>query len=464
MQKSYLDFIRAEASRLAHVANVEQGKGNDTDAVALAYLGWYRLEEEGEEIKPIVKEAFGNAVFARDRRMIAAPDSTVKGFTSLTFSPDESRVLVYSMHGRLTLAASGGLILPEEHQPRPVRAAGFTADGQRLVLVGDNYWEVRDDLAETSNPQSLDAPQTHLAMHPDRMEAAIGGRDGKVHIIDLHTDTVKKGPTCVAPIRSLSYSPDGSELLIASIDGTVQRWPDAGANPNAGTGVGFPYTVTYSGDTGVLAAWANGQVSSATGRNHAGLTGAARSRDGALVTVAEDGSIMWDNRNQVGTHGKGSLSDIPLQVMFLPDNRYVAIRQRSAVRLWQVAGDTLQEIKRLTHTAGKDITGMVAHPDTSVILTFAEDGVVRLWGQDGDVLMASVRFKEEVADAGFSPGGNYVWATSYAGEAWICPVPWRIMREMTFPPKFSIDACEAWKRHGIARLNPGEEPHCPNSQ
>ncbi|MDX1479947.1 MAG: WD40 repeat domain-containing protein, partial [Saprospiraceae bacterium] len=357
--KSYLDFIRAEASRLAHVANVEQGKGKDTDAVALAYLGWYRLEEEGEEIMPIVKEAFGNAVFARDRKMIAARDTTVKGFRSLAFSPDESRVLVYSMVDSLTLAASSGLNRTR-HQTRPVRAAGFTADGQRLVLVGDNFWEVRDDLAGTSNPQSLDAPQTHLAMHPHRMEAAIGGRDGKVHIIHLETGDVTASLPGVAPIRSLSYSPDGLELLIASIDGTVTRRSHDGKDMAVGAGsMAYPYTVAYANDSQVLAAWGNGRVHSDPERDHAGLTSAARSAIGRLITVSEDGSVMLNQQIAASTAG-GTLRDIPLQVVFLSDNRYVATRKRSAVRLWQVAGDNLQEIQRLTHTAGKDITGMVA--------------------------------------------------------------------------------------------------------
>jgi WD40 repeat protein len=61
-----------------------------------------------------------------------------------------------------------------------------------------------------------DAPYDALcvAIHPNKTEVAVGGKDNKIHVYSIDNDTLvpKKEDTCLGEVSALAYSPDGAVL------------------------------------------------------------------------------------------------------------------------------------------------------------------------------------------------------------------------------------------------------------
>jgi WD40 repeat protein len=64
-----------------------------------------------------------------------------------------------------------------------------------------------------------------IALSPNAMVVASGNSDGKVMLLNVETGmTIAKWLWDKVPVRSVSWSADGKQVVSGTIDGTVRKW------------------------------------------------------------------------------------------------------------------------------------------------------------------------------------------------------------------------------------------------
>jgi WD40 repeat protein len=168
--------------------------------------------------------------------------------------------------------------------------------------------------------------------------------------------------------------------------------------------------------------------------SHRGLvTALARSGDGHLASVADDGSvILWTIENGAFKDGQQLDRQSPLLMVlrghtngvvkaafsltnaaFIPDPKGRLIATASldnTAKLWD--GATGQLLRTLVGHEGP-LTSVAFSPDSQRIVTTSTDKTARLWNVADGQLIATFRGHEaEVTDAAFDPAGSYVASSS----------------------------------------------------
>lgn len=237
------------------------------------------------------------------------------------------------------------------------------------------------------SPSAVEArSQLARAAHASRLRARLPGE------FELgHSDAV----------RSAEFSPDGTQIVTASNDGTARVWT--------------------AGENG---AWVT------TGRlvGHKGpLRAAVFSPDGMrIVTASEDATArVWAiGANGVWTESgrlEGHESPVNSSV-FSPDGTYVVTMSLDyAPRLWAVTMDgTWFEAARL-EVPGFDVYSVAFSPDGARIVIPSSDGTARVWevGADGAWVETNRLEGHEnaVASAAFGPDGTQVVTASWDGTS-----------------------------------------------
>ena len=101
----------------------------------------------------------------------------------------------------------------------------FSPDGQFLACAGTSgvvkLWDLNQERFVRQLKGTPSPSHQTLAFRQDREWIAAGGFKG-FHVWDMKTGTnLFRG---AAPVFSLAFSPDGSRLLTAGLDGTLRLW------------------------------------------------------------------------------------------------------------------------------------------------------------------------------------------------------------------------------------------------
>lgn len=380
---------------------------------------------------------------------------------SVAFAPDGKQVLTGSQDGtaRLWDAQNGKEIRAFEEQLRfgmfssLVLSVAFSPDGKR-VLTGSFDKTAR--LWDTQTGKELRAFKGHddvdsVAFSPDGKEVVTGG-DKTVRLWDAHsgkelrsfTGQPLRQPFLPSPggqfpggldqlhiyrVRSVTFSPDGKQVLAGSHDKTARLWDvSSGKELRAFIGHGSVVTsavfspdgkhVLTGSDDNTARLWdgrSGKELGTFTGHSGSVYT-AAFSPDRKRVLTGgswEQEARFWDAGSGKQLRALTGHSGSVGSVSFSPDGMQVLTAGDKTVRLWDAHSG--KELRRFT--GHSELVHSVAFsPDGMQVLTGSWDKTVRLWdAQTSKELRAFTEYSGRVDSVAFSPDGRQV-LTNGGGE------------------------------------------------
>ena len=172
-------------------------------------------------------------------------------------------------------------------------------DGQTLASVGDSF---------DAHPNSVNS----VAFSPGGKRIVSGGSDNTVRVWDSTTHAPIGGPLTGhhGAVQSVAFNSDATRIVSGGMDGSVRVWDAIAALPiPAGQGDRVA-AVTFSpdgkrvasgGTDGTVMLWnpdravPTGRLGAPSPDHKSSISSLAFSRDGRLVTGAEDGVLrLWD--------------------------------------------------------------------------------------------------------------------------------------------------------------------------
>ena len=322
----------------------------------------------------------------------------------------------------------------------PLRAAAFLGEGMRLGADGPvvRFLMARAADALTPAPVRLDHRERvmWLAWSPDGTRLVTASVDGtaaiwtdrgqKLHALEAHTGEV----------LFATFSPDGTRIVTTANDATARLW-DAATGESRGVlpaSKGSVRDARFSsdgsrvvscGDDGVARIWrlAGGAAPAAPEVQLAPAEGRIRScrwspDDGRIATAGgtrtESRVRLWDPATGAMLHELPHEAAGPLA--FAPDGALLASAGGDGVaRLWDVA--TGARRAELIGHAGAILDAAFA-PDGARLATSSRDNTARVWTVATGKLEVTLRgHLDAVSSVGFSPDGTRVLTTSHDATA-----------------------------------------------
>lgn len=382
----------------------------------------------------LTDDAVNDVAFSPDGTLLATDsgDDTVQLWDAATRRPagatlaghtDAVTDVAFGPDGELlaTTSEDGSIRLWDVATRQPARApltsptgsavnhVTFSPDGAMLATTADGtvrLWDVASG-RPLGEPLTTDSGKDDAVFSPNgRLLAAVS--DGSVQLWDVATrrpvgdpfgfaisdpEAVLNGANIVdgAPVSGVAFSPDGTLLATASVDGSFQLWDVATRQP-----VGEPLSQTGTG-------W-----------------DVAFSPDGTqLATVSLDHNVrLWDVASRQPIDGPLDHSGIVRSVAFNPDGTQLATTTHEGrVRLWETA--TRRPVGgSSTDQSGLTVDGVAFSPDGSLLAIFmSDDASIRLLdvttGQPvGDPLTGDAGGSGRIA---FGPDGKLLVSAIFLG-------------------------------------------------
>jgi WD40 repeat protein len=243
-------------------------------------------------------------------------------------------------------------------------------------------------------------------------------------------------------VLSASFSPDGTRIVTASVDGTVRVW-------DAKSGA---VMLTFKGHNGrVLSASFSpdgARVVTASDNSPRGPLGILEllrgdRSSGSAPRALDHTAKVWDARSgAVLLTLKGHTGDVGL-ASFSPDGAQVLSAGGGAVKVWDTkSGAEVVALKGHTH----DVGVASFSPDGARIVTVSSDGTVKVWdAKSGAVMLTFKGHNDWVHSAAFSPDGSRivtasqdktakVWDATSGAEVLIFKGHTNLVRSAAFSP------------------------------
>src|SRR5262249_1161924 len=273
-------------------------------------------------------------------------------------------------------------------------SAALSPDGKRAICgLADGValiWntEAKADFDELKGHAEM---VTSVAFSPDGLRAVTGATDRSARVWDLRLDAGRSGPRLISvgspmilrghdgPVRTVTFSPDGSRIVTASDDGTARIW------------------------------WSESKEPRVLGRHAKPIEKVAFSPDGNKVaTASHDNTVkIWRLAGSGTPVTLEGHQDWVRSVAFSPDGKSVlTASEDQTVRLWDIEKRQAQsrQIPKLFTAAFT--------PDPAGIITGTQetgDPTVAVWPTSSSLNQPLLRIEKEkqwVFCTAFSPDGS----------------------------------------------------------
>ncbi len=350
-------------------------------------------------IKNQVKNALAQAVYGADEyNRLSGHQAAI---LAVDISPDSSVIASASADNTVKLWRRDGTLLKTLlGHTAPVRAVSYSPDGKTLVSASDDrtvkIWQQDGEPAlKTGFPPVAPGDSEALASLRPRGDAKgerASPRRGKL----LKTLTGHN-----APIWVVTFSPDGQQIVSASMDSTIKIWQRSGKLLKTFQGhLGGVYGLAFSPDSQIfvtagldnmLKFWQRSGQLLRTIHNAGQNTRLAFSPDGKMIaSSSSDNTVkLW---TQDGTllktfHGHTA---IVTGVAFSPDGQQIASSSMDkTIKIWHINGSELATFRG--HSS--QVWGLAWSHDGSFIASAGTDNFVRLW-QSHNPLLSSITAHE----------------------------------------------------------------------
>jgi WD40 repeat protein len=396
------------------------------------------------------------------------------------FSPDGSKLAALSWTHivRLWDAASGRLLAQWEPEMRSLDCIAFSADGRLLAAggsIGVRLWDTA-----SGQPIDYSVPPTisqdrimAVAFSPTENLLAVGGNYALLYLVNAETHQIVhhfQGED-VHEIVSLSFSPDGRQLLSGSADGLVQIW-------DTRTGQMLGSIAGHAAAASRLAFGLQGKVIVSLNADFIRFWNAKDGRplrvlvpdvEASDFVMSPDGHTLishhaWETRfwdMATGQVQRTILKIFGAGMALSSDGRVFAFDDAvKTVELWSVdTGELLHALKG--HT--RSIYGLAFSPDGQLLASGGRDNTARLWKVSTGELLYTFDEKEKnsIDSVVFAPHGNLLIAGSVDGTVYMWDVKSKQLlnrlktdspiKDMTFSPDGRILATNA----GLVDVNTG---------
>lgn len=270
-----------------------------------------------------------------------------------------------------------------------------------------------------------------VSYSPDGTRLLTAGVDGtaRVWTIDSGESVVLSGHDDL--IEASSFSPDGSRVVTASFDGTARVWDAASGEELAALrghegavhDVAFSpdgNTIVTAGDDGTAMIW-----DAHTGARLHVLDGHSRpiydanfSPDGGLLVTAsdDDTATIWDPQTGRTIHVlRGHQDGVYSATFDAGGERVVTSSEDGTAKVWDVGSGHL--VADLVGSRGP-VVGASFSPDGKTVVTASVDGSARIWEATSGRLLETLRgHKDELNGSSYNSDGRLVVTASEDGTA-----------------------------------------------